>query len=242
VTVAPNPGGTWPKWWQKLRNDFRSAANAQENDGLVGPRFEPPPWIEGPGGAAEETLEAARRAHRDGLDRIATAEARASRLIQAALTLLALTLAVTGFEINRLRLVHARWWAWMPILFVSGAAVVCIALAVLQGIGVDRASLVQPADPEQVARRSTAAERQRNLVLQEIHGAWIANWTGRHKLNEFLQARAWLTRGIVALILTGLSALGVWTLTTVPAKVQPPTGGHECRTYHASESRDCSSS
>lgn len=212
----------WPSWLEKFRNDFRSAKDAQENDGLKGPHFERPSWIDEAGAVSDETLDAAKRAHQQALDRIASAESRATRLVQMALTLLALTLTVTGFEIGRLRSVAAGPWAWGLVLLPSTLAIVCIALSAVQAIGVDRASLVEHAKPGALAVLDDAVNRKRNLVLQEVHAAHTANWTGRNKLNEFLQARAWLTRGIVALTFAGLSALGIWFLTAPPNKDAKP--------------------
>ena len=50
------------------------------------------------------------------------------------------------------------------------------------------------------------------IVTEEEHGRRLANWTSRKKHTDLMQARAWFTRGLAALILAGLVAVGCRTL------------------------------
>lgn len=218
---AVNPDkGHWPPWSAKFLNDFRSAKNAQENDGLIAPIFPSPDWADAPGASSAAILDAARRRHDQALDRSEKAEARAQRIVQTGLTLLALSFIVVGFEANRLRSADAPLWAWIAVLVLDGATIGMLALAIVQAISVDRVGFFHPANPGKAAQHKDDAAMRRDLALQEELAASMANWTGGKKVNEFLQARAWLTRAISFLALSGAVACLVWLL-TAPAPPEP---------------------
>lgn len=205
--------GYWPGWWEKFRNDFRSAKAAKANDGMKAPHFPRPAWGDKPGSRSEILLEASRRRHEQAEARIEKAEARAVRLTQAALSFLTLALVATGFQATRLRIEDSPILLWVLALTVAGGAVVCIAVAAVQAIGVDRVGYVQPPDPGQAAEHETDEEQRGNLIMQEFRAAQMANWTARNKVNEFLQARAWMTRGVTLLAVSGVLAVLIWATT-----------------------------
>lgn len=226
--------GIWPKWWQKFLNDFRSQREAKSNDGLRAPTFEQPSWAQVPGATTETFLEAVRRRHEQAEARLEKAEARAARLLQTALTLLALALVSAGWQANRLRQARSPEWAWAISMGLAAVAIICIAMAAVQAIGVDRVGYVQPPNPDLAADFADESEQRRNLAVQERQAARMANWSGLKKLNEFLQARAWLTRGITALALSGVCAVVLWVSSAPPTTSvkSPPASTRHIRSRH----------
>lgn len=207
---APPEGAYWPPWWRKYFNDFLPAKRAKANDGMRSPQFENKAWATSPGATTEIILEAARRRHDQAEARTVLAEQRAERLAQRALTLLALAFLSVGYQASTMRTQGAPWWLWLLAIGLGGLAIVMLAIAVIEAIGVDRVGYAQPADPGEAAVLDEAAAQRQDLASQEARSAEMANWTARHKVNEFLQARAWLTRGITALILSGICGVGIW--------------------------------
>lgn len=220
-TLADRSKGYWPPWHAKFRNDFRSAREAKANDGLLAPVIEAPEWADDDSAATATILEAARRRHDQAAERSAFAEQRASRLLQTALTLLALAFVVAGFEASRLRDADAPAWVFAVVLAVDAAAIGMLGLAIIQAQSVDRVGYAQPASPNSAATLNDEKLQQRELAVQEAMAAQMANWTGRHKVNEFLQARAWFTRGVVALAASGLIACIVWQFAVPPKPADP---------------------
>ncbi len=220
--------GYWPSWWQKFRNDFRTARGASANDGLRAPEFQLPDWARGPGAGTEVVLEAARRRHQDAEARIDKAEARAARLVQTALSLLAITFVSAGYQAHRLRSAHAPLYTWIAGVPIA-AAIFCLAMSAVEAVGVDRVGYVQPAEPGPAASLVDEAAQRRNLVGQEALAALMANWTARHKVNEGLQARAWMTRGVTALAMSGISLIVIWAVVAGPTRAttrNPPPQSH----------------
>jgi hypothetical protein len=218
----------WPPWWKKYLNDFLPAKQAKNNDGMRSPQFEDAPWTEGPGALTPVVLDAARRRHDQAEIRIAVAEQRSERLAQRALTLLALAFVAVGYQASTLRDQEAPVLLWALALLFGGSAIAMLAIAAIEAIGVDRVGYTQPADPGEAATYSDEGAQRRSLAMQEHRAARMANWTARHKVNEFLQARAWLTRGITALVLSGVLGVAIWTCsgdTTEAPKDDGPAAG-----------------
>ena len=140
-------------------------------------------------------------------------EQRATRLTQTALTLMTLAFLAAGFVAVRLRVIDAPLAVWMPAVLVAVAPIVLLGMSLLQSLGVDRVSLVDPPEPGPAAAFDGVDEQRRDLVRQEVRAAATANWTAGKKVNEFLQARAWLTRAVTALIVSGVLAAGIWAFT-----------------------------
>lgn len=212
--------GYWPPWHEKLRNDFRRAKNAKANDGLVSPLFADPDWLSLDGAETEVILEAARRRHEQAESRATSAEGRAQRITQTALPLLAIAFAVAGFIATRLHEANGPIWAWLVALAAPLGAIVMLSITIVQAVGVDRVGYVGPPDPGEAAVYVDDCDQRRNLAGQEARAALMANWSARRKVNEFLQARAWLTRSLVALAAGGIAASLVWLLVDTP-KEQP---------------------
>lgn len=206
----PLAPGTWPKWWKKYLNDWRPAKHAAANDGLEPPVPERPTWTDGPGADTSIVLDAARQRTAQFEDRITTAESRAARLTERALALLTLTFLATGYVAARLRDADPSIVVWVAALLPSAGSLVCLGLATIEALGVDRAGFVEPVRPSDAARFRTESAQRRALIAQEVRAAEMARWTGRKKLNEFLQARAWFTRGVTFVVLMGFAATAIW--------------------------------
>lgn len=220
--IVDPKAGYWPPWHAKYRNDFRSAKEAKANDGLVAPKIEPPAWADDPHAGTASILEAARRRHDQASERGTKAEERSARLVQTGLTLLTLAFLITGFEANRLRESGAPLWTFVVTLGIDALTILMLGLAIIQAQSVDRVGYAQPASPNAAASLSSEEEQRRALAVQEVMAAEMANWTGRHKVNEFLQARAWFTRAVTVLAASGVAACIVWQATD-PPKPAPPT-------------------
>ena len=212
-SAEPPHDGFWPTCWSKFANDFRRAKNAKASDGLLAPPFDSSEWEALSGAGTEVVLEATRRRHDQAEARIARAEERATRITQTALTLLTVAFVVAYFEADRLRAIGAPWVVWPLFLVLPVATFVSLAIAVIESLGVDRVGYVWPADPRAAAALTEQEAQRCNLTVQEARASFAANWTAGHKLDEVLQARAWLTRGITTLILTYVFAAGLWFLT-----------------------------
>jgi len=221
-TGEMHPDGVWPPWWRKYLNDWHSAKNAAANDGLEPPDFIDPDWLSEKGADSKEILEAARLRHQEAEDRITTAEGRATRLVQTALSLLTLTLLAGGFTATRLRLQGVWPGYWIGAVVLAASAMGCLILAAVQALGVDRVGYVSPPEPGHAARFESEADQRRNLIYQEVKATYVANWTALKKVNEFLQARAWLTRGATLLLITGLISGTVWIATSAPDETSAP--------------------
>lgn len=118
-----------------------------------------------------------------------------------------------GFGISRLRSIDSLPAGWIIALLVAAFSILFLALATAQALGVDRVSYVHPPGPGSAASKQDLEEQRRDLTLQEMRAAFMANWTARHKVNEVHQARAWLTRGVTMLLVSALIAGATWVLT-----------------------------
>ncbi|GJM38421.1 MAG: hypothetical protein DHS20C19_17880 [Acidimicrobiales bacterium] len=228
--------GYWPGWKRKFANDFMPAKDAQANDGLVPPEFEDASWIlDGEGSGSRVVLEAARSRHVDAEARGRTAEQRAHRLVQSGLTLLAVSFALTGFELNRLRDAQSPIWAWVVVALISVMTIALLTLAVVQAISVDRVGYYQPVNPASAAEFGSEDSQRRAIVAAEMRGAALANWTGLKKVNEFLQARAWFSRAVAMLVVSGLTAALLWVLAVPDESPVAATRVLLVNTDHASD-------
>lgn len=207
--------GEWPKWWRRLLWDLTPARWAKDNDGLRAPVVSRPGW-QTPGRLVTQDMvddAAGRRAEAEA--RAASAEVRAGRIGQLAMTLLALAFAVGTYTAKRIHELDlsARWWA---LIVPAVGAVISLALAALQGLTAEHSVRLTGASAPAGLHSPASAERRRAAEEAAYRGEMVANWSARKKLSESLQARAWLTRGIVLLVCAGLVA--AWPLVTRPGK------------------------
>jgi hypothetical protein len=218
--TAHGNSGTWPKALRRVVWDLGPASKAPPNDGLVAPTYPRPDWIDRvaviPG-----AVEAAKNANEAARDAAKTAEAKATRLVQLGLALLALAFAVAAYQLT---FDLDRSVAWLPTLIPVGLAIVCLALAVFEAGEIDRVGFyreVQPSDFDGVGPAGAAAVA---LEVEET-GRRLARWTARNKLTDLMQARAWLARGLVALIAAAIVA-GVCRGTSASPEPSHPDHGH----------------
>lgn len=200
--------GYWPSWWKKYLNDWVNAEKAKPRDGIVPPELQDPLWLDRAGASSRLLLDAARLRHDQAEARIGAVEQRAARLTQTALALMTLAVVAAGFIADRLRILdpHPVWWTLASLIAV--APIVLFGMSLLHSLGIDRVSLVHPPDPGLATAFDEESQQRRNLIGQEIRAAEIANWTAGKKVNEFLQARAWLTRAATMLLVSGVVAGG----------------------------------
>lgn len=76
-------------------------------------------------------------------------------------------------------------------------------MAVVGALEVDRVGLYSPPKLQDLA---LAVNPELEEVWLEERGSYVANWTARHKLTQFLNARAQVSRGLLFLALACLFA------------------------------------
>ena len=197
--------GVWPPWWKKLWWDIWIWPRPKETDGLKPPIPKRPYWLDAGGSNSDLVLDAAKATRAYSDDRLERAEIRASRLLQTTFVLLTIGFASTGFLLNRL--IERANSSWDFLLLVPSAfALILLILAVLQTLGVGRVGLGMAPRPGVIAE-SSETTRVSVAAHEEVNAALITNWTAENKLSETNGARRWLSRGILALILSGLAVL-----------------------------------
>ncbi len=121
-------------------------------------------------------------------ERAQAAEEKAARLLNLSLVLLGVSLGVTKTLLA----------AWTPLdLFMvpSWLSIFFFALSAMGAWGIDHVGkYIYPEHTEDPISALSA----------EDLGAQAAQWTADRKLDDLLQARAWLTRGFVALLIAAL--------------------------------------
>jgi hypothetical protein len=214
--TAPKEGnnllsGYWPRWLLRFWWDLLPGKVVPGQGGLKAPDFSPPKWISETWAQTPEVLDQARKAHDRAMDRASEAEAKSGRTLQLSLALLASAIAILGFQLTVIR---SQGWPSVLYLLVlpAIAAAACLALAGAIAAEGDRPGLYHMPGP---AEAGIDGNPIRGLVLAEERGRFLANWTSTNKLNDLLKARAWLTRGLVLLVVAA----------TVTAAMQVPSTG-----------------
>jgi hypothetical protein len=146
------------------------------------------------------------------MERSSEAEAKSGRLLQLSLALLAIAVTLAGFQLTVIR---SQGWPWLAYLLILPSVIAGISLALAGAISAegDRPGLYQMPGP---AEMGSNADPVRALVLAEERGRVLANWTATNKLNDLLQARAWLTRGLVALVVAAVISAAMQIPSTTP--------------------------
>lgn len=223
--------GTWPEARKRAFFDFLTKERAPTNDGLIAPRSASPIWADEvarvPG--AVEVAKAAREAAEDAAK---VAEDKASRLVQVTLALLTVALALGSYQLT---FALERSWPWLFLLIPIATALACLAIAAFEGVLIDRVGFYsQPSGTD----LSSVGQRDPNAVLlaQEEQGRRLARWSANHKHTDLMQARAWFTRGLAALLLAGLLA-GICRASASAAAHSRPTTPRVTPTGQASATR-----
>ena len=193
----PLSTGSWPGPWRRFVNDFRPSNKAHPRDGIEAPEWLPPAEIR-VAAEWEGSVDLARRAHDAAALAVSVGEAKASRLLQTSLALVVLGLALIPLQFSSFSLIGKALTA-LPF-----ASVVLLSIAALEASQIDRVGIYS------TPRLSDLKGKQLGLgvavVEAEERGRFMARWTADHKLTELLNAHAWFTRGLTALILSGLVA------------------------------------
>ena len=153
-------------------------------------------------GLAHSTLHDA--ANDDAKDSATLAEEKASRLVQVALALMTVTLALGAFQ---LQFALDRSVIWLLTLVPIAAAIGCLALSAIEALQIDRVGYYQTATPADLVQPGLAPEAA--VLDAEDRGRKLARWTAKNKLTDLMQARAWFSRGLVALVVAALLGAGL---------------------------------
>jgi hypothetical protein len=197
----PGDQERWPKTLQRFLYDFMPASKAPKDDGIVPPNPEIPDWVAHVSGIPE-SLDVARRARESAEESAKTAEDKASRLLQVNLALLTIALALGSYQ---LEFALNRSATWLVSLIPIGTALVCLALSAFESTQIDRVGIYSHPDGSELASVEKDGVR-RALLESEVRGRMLAGWSSRKKLTDLMQARAWFTRGLAALLIAGLIA------------------------------------
>lgn len=197
VAGVPEPSdGAWPGPWRRLANDFRSQKNALPRDGIKSPVWLPPSSLRG-AAAWDGSLDVARRSHDEAARAASVAEEKASRLLRTSLALLAIALAAVPLQMAAGSTLFNLALVAIPI-----AAVAFLSIAAFRSTQIDRVGIYWAPRLSDLDGRSS--EPLLAILEQEERGRYLARWTAEHKLTELLQAQAWFTRGLMALIVAGV--------------------------------------
>ncbi|MGB3409923.1 MAG: hypothetical protein WBA45_01895 [Microthrixaceae bacterium] len=222
---APDPTeGEWPSWRRHVWADLLPDALAPPQSGLRAPEYERPDWLDSSRAHTELSLGLAKDLFELAEARADHGEARGGKIAQSALTLLAIAFTATGFLAARLRVLDVDVWVWITLL-PAAIAIVSLSLAALQAMDAEqRVRLSFPPLIDDVAQ-AEPADQTAKLVEGYDQAAFLANWCSNRRLDELIQAKAWLTRGIIALIVTGLIVVGAWSVAT-PNQESTPRSHH----------------
>lgn len=193
--------GKWPKALMLFLYDLKPAKWAPDNDGIVAPNFQRPGWIDQVA-SLPGALDVAQRARESAEGDAKTAEDKASRLVQIALALLTIALALGSYQLD---FALRRSSDWLATVAPVGLAIAFLALSAFEALQIDRVgkyslpdgSELENAQPQEVSSR---------LLAAEVRGRALASWSARNKHGALMQARAWFTRGLAALLVAGLIA------------------------------------
>ena len=197
--------GYWPSPMESIRYDFQSNKESPDNDGARAPRFSEPVWI-CEVAARPGAVDVARRAADQASSGAAVAEAKANRLVQISLSVLAL-----AFVVGRLQLGLV---VDQPLLLLCTLAPVLLAVGFLsmsafQALQIDRVGFYNYPKAESLAALG-ARDPVAKILAEEEKGRQWAKWTSEKKQTALMQARAWFTRGLVVLILAAVVMLVSW--------------------------------
>jgi hypothetical protein len=230
---APGPDeGKWPRALLRFCYDFRSAKRAPQNDGTVAPNIAPPGWIAEvakiPG-----VLDLARRAREAAEGAAKAAEDKGSRLAQVLLALLTVNLALGSYQLTFA--LQNGWLSW-PTLAPVVLALIFLGLALFEALQIDRVGYYgQPVSENLIGMDAKSAEEE--VLIREERGRRLAVWTSDHKHSDLMQARAWFTRGLAALLVAGIVAgaarAGTHAPPTKPTSGQTSTSSTPARSINS---------
>src|ERR1700722_805093 len=210
--------GKWPKALLRAFYDFMPPSQAPPRGGIIGPSVQMPTWIDHVA-TLPDSIEIARRAREDAEERAKTAEDKASRLVQVVLALLTITLALGSYQLA-FALTHSPYWylSLIPVLI----AITSFALSAFEALQIDRVGMYSMPDGSEL-QGADSAQVAALVFKAEVHGRMLASWTADNKHTDLMQARAWMTRGLAALLIAAVLA-GV--VRAIPAPTPTPRQRH----------------
>ena len=161
--------GIWPPPRRRVFFDFLTSARAPDNDGMIAPRMLPPVWA-GEVAAVPGSLDVARSAREAAEDAARSAEDKASRLVQVALVLATVSMALGSFQLT---FALQRSWPWVFSLIPVVATLCCLAVAAFEGLLVDRVGFQQAqrtalTGPRGPTTSVGALDREPNRLLRQL--------------------------------------------------------------------------
>ena len=197
--------GQWPSPWRQFWYDLlpKNSSRVPNQSGLVAPAIDTS-WITTGRAEHPEALEQARRAHDMQRDRADAIEQKSNRMATLCLTLLGVSLALGGFQVHYAR-THGALWS--ILLVPVAASVAFLTLATVAALEVDRVGLYTHTGGEALAGNDQLADATADLIRAEEYGRRLAEWTASKKADQLLQARAWLSRAVVTLLISALLAI-----------------------------------
>ncbi|MGK2886683.1 MAG: ATP-grasp domain-containing protein [Rhodococcus sp. (in: high G+C Gram-positive bacteria)] len=209
--------GVWPSTFERFLDNFLPANSAPENDGVRAPVFSAPSWA-AEAAAHPEALDVARRAHDVAKSGALSAEEKAGRLLNTTLALLTIALAVGSFQLSFVFDKPAGWWlSALPIVL----AVTCLCLAAFESGEIDRVGMYGRLTAESMTGNG-ARDPLAAVIAEEELGRRLAKWTSDRKHTDLMQARAWFSRGLAALVVAALVA-GVCRAVSAESDDSPTT-------------------
>ena len=193
--------GRWPKAIERFLYDFRTARRAPPDDGLIAPTVPKPTWVHEVA-AHPKAMEVARRAHDQAKEGAKAAEEKGSRLLQTTLALLTITLGLAVYQVDVIR---DKRWPWLLSLLPVVTAAVCFALAAFEAAQIDRVGKYSHPSASDLVGLAES-EVPTAIVAEEEIGRALAAWTSRNKHTDLMQARAWFSRALAAIIIAGVLA------------------------------------
>lgn len=197
--------GHWPQPLRRIGWDLGRASKAPANDGVQPPDVLPSGWA--PLAARHpDALSVVQRANDEAKASSKAAEEKASRLTQAALAAVAVGTAVGGYQTG-FAIKHGGW-AVLTLIPVA-LAVGCLAIAAFEAAEIDRVGFYEHPSGEDLSQVGPT-DPLAVVLEREERGRVLASWTSRKKHTSLMQARAWFSRGLVALMVSGVVAGATW--------------------------------
>lgn len=217
MTGKPQPDpGEWPRPLKRVWYDLLPAQLAQPNDGAKPPGYTVPDWLDHVA-ALDGSLAVAEKARVAAEESARTAEDKAASLLQTCLALLTITVALGTYQLTfALDRDGAAYLTLVPI----GFALISLALAAFEASQVPRVAFYRRPEPSDLAG-TTAATQLAAVLRAEDEGLRLAKWASKAKFSDLMQARAWFSRGLLALLLAGILAAACRA--TTGATAEPST-------------------
>ena len=199
--------GHWPTPGRRMLYDFLPKKRAPQHDGARAPHLLAPSWA-AEAATSPDALDVARRANDEAKAAAATAETKASRLVQVSLSVLAVAFVVGGIQLR----MAVNWdAAWMLTMAPIGLALLFLTISTFQALQIDRVGFYSHPSGESLTTLGVLDPAAR-IVAEEEMGRQYAQWTSDHKHTDLMQARAWFTRGLATLILAAVLTLMSWLI------------------------------